>query len=94
MTPGEILDELVPYAFLIPFSITSVGRTRARNQAVGSVHDMSRHIAFKAFDLVPDDWARAQELKTLLTRHHPTWDVVIEEFPQNSGRNHIHVEED
>jgi len=37
-----------------PFSVTSWGRTEARNKAVGG-HPNSRHLTFEAVDVVLDD---------------------------------------
>lgn len=87
MTPGQLLDALLPYAHRWPFSITSGLRTPKRNEAVGGGFN-SRHQYGLAFDLVPDgDFNTWEVLVARMKKDHPEWDVVIES-------DHVHVEWD
>ena len=56
MTFTMFSDSVRSLATLIPFSITSWGRTEKRNKLVGG-HPRSWHRLWLAVDVIPDKWS-------------------------------------
>lgn len=91
MTIGDFAEAVAHYCLLLNGSITSWGRTRARNTKVGGAK-FSGHLFFRGVDVVYDD-------PTMLEANHPTFpDGVRIETARRLGlrlipeRDHDHLQ--